>query len=635
LVNSIVIKKDGRISPDSPANQGVFTDFIKGLGVGQTSQYISNGVINKAGIERLQNALFQKAFSDPDLVARISESTNPGIKNILNGMTASAGEFSKALEKSKDLDGNTIIEDIKSAVGFILQAKRAYPNIKLTEQVKQERAQTTIGEEKPADRVMDLAEAIAENSRSSAKVGTLLRSMGKKLNAHLNDKKQEVLFGEKPTLSAQELIQHGKVHVLAMDDASLEKIQAQIDGIKPISQSGELSKNQQKKIKELKELQKSVGAVLNDTNLFPAGEVQEKKTKFVGKKTPTKSKALTKPSDIGIKLVTPTKADQLDLFGDVTPRKETEKNGDTSDLSKATKSIRHRASTPGKKEKTKSVEKLLHSSVEVGVRTTGYINHKGLVVENPADVASLLSNLVKNPHEELYVVIADKAGVIINVQLYSVGSATRSVAVPAEIAANVLTYPNAGQVYYVHNHPANDITPSKEDKSIFRRLTPLLKLRDIKLNGVIVADMRDPKWSSFDGEKITGKGFVKKEIKKTKIPYTQRVFLHPGEKGRTVTSEAMAEKILENKPSGYLLLNNKLEEVGYLDFPSGLPKKEIIALLLQAKSKTNAQTYIPYNKEGSNVKRSKFMEDVSSAIPDFAYVDFITQIKEGSIPQHQ
>jgi len=125
LIRLFVPYEDGRI--DHPANRDFITAFLnKVVGVAKKGEYIDKtGRISQAGIKRIQNAIFARAYRDPATLERLAEDPSSEIKNITTAMLNVAPRVIQLQEKIKkglayDLD---LSPEMKEAAKKVLHMK--------------------------------------------------------------------------------------------------------------------------------------------------------------------------------------------------------------------------------------------------------------------------------------------------------------------------------------------------------------------------------------------------------------------------------------------------------------------------------------------------------------------------------
>jgi len=91
--------EDGNIAATS--NRAFITRFFDKMGATAATGYMTkDGAYTKQLVDRIQAAIFQKAYQDDDLLALMAEEADPKIKNILSAMTIAAGEFPGKSDRS-------------------------------------------------------------------------------------------------------------------------------------------------------------------------------------------------------------------------------------------------------------------------------------------------------------------------------------------------------------------------------------------------------------------------------------------------------------------------------------------------------------------------------------------------------
>ncbi len=291
--------------------------------------------------------------------------------------------------------------------------------------------------------------------------------------------------------------------------------------------------------------------------------------------------------------------------------------------------------TGGNRSKNRLIRK-----ASVGVETTGDLSHSGLTAESKEDVASLLAPLGRSAQEKLYTVAVDKDGTILEVHAYSKGSVSSSISRPIEVAGRALNVPGTDRVYFVHNHPSGSFTPSSEDISALNKIRNILRLRKIKTDAIILSMDR---WSEFSVDTLSGNGTQKdskypskkthKRTKSTKIPVKERVFNKRSPGSKHVTGPKDAEGLLVGRVTGFLFLNTKNQEVGFLPFRPGEKIKDITAEVISSAEQTGASSLIINNNEFDAEGRNEFFVKLSEAVSDSGLnvLDILTYMPGGYI----
>ena len=146
-----------------------------------------------------------------------AEEADPDIKNILNGLNASAGVFAKARGLDESLAGMDIINDVVAGINLLRQAKSEYPEIKsgngksrIANQLKQAMSQGDIFGKTNKPEVEQIALMLAENIRSGKRIGEFIGNIGTMLKEYITDLPQMDLFGNKQEVTSADLIERSK-----------------------------------------------------------------------------------------------------------------------------------------------------------------------------------------------------------------------------------------------------------------------------------------------------------------------------------------------------------------------------------------------------------------------------------------
>jgi DNA repair protein RadC len=100
-------------------------------------------------------------------------------------------------------------------------------------------------------------------------------------------------------------------------------------------------------------------------------------------------------------------------------------------------------------------------------------------------LSQFLSDL---PHEEFWILILNRANKVVKKECISKGGITSTVVDPRLICKSAIEN-NASGIILAHNHPSGQLVPSREDKTITKRLKEALQLFEILLlDHIIVGD---------------------------------------------------------------------------------------------------------------------------------------------------
>ena len=112
-------------------------------------------------------------------------------------------------------------------------------------------------------------------------------------------------------------------------------------------------------------------------------------------------------------------------------------------------------------------------------------------LQSPADVSQLLRDYLAGVDREHFVVLmVDKKNRAIGINTVSVGSLDSSIVHPRETYKPAILS-NAAALFFGHNHPSGDPTPSSEDRVLTTRLVKAGKLLGIQvLDHIIIGSER-------------------------------------------------------------------------------------------------------------------------------------------------
>ena len=191
-------------------------DFIKGfltsLGTNEAAQYItSNNRPTQSLIARVQAALFSKAYNDDRLLELTADTTDPEIKNILNGLNGSASEFIKMRQSDKDSGRDTGDKATKTIINAINMFKKAKEKgMSLERYLKQ-----IDMFDKPADDIVNTAELISKYNRSGKKLSALFNGIASAVRRDNEDSRTGSMFGGNAPLKYKDILESVNRNILA------------------------------------------------------------------------------------------------------------------------------------------------------------------------------------------------------------------------------------------------------------------------------------------------------------------------------------------------------------------------------------------------------------------------------------
>jgi DNA repair protein RadC len=115
---------------------------------------------------------------------------------------------------------------------------------------------------------------------------------------------------------------------------------------------------------------------------------------------------------------------------------------------------------------------------------------------NSRMAANLMAEEAKADRECFWVLHLNTKNRIIEKELVSIGTVNSSLVHPREVFKKAILN-GASSIITVHNHPSNDITPSQDDRNIWKRLDETGKIVGIQvLDHIIIT----PKGEYFSGK---------------------------------------------------------------------------------------------------------------------------------------
>jgi DNA repair protein RadC len=108
------------------------------------------------------------------------------------------------------------------------------------------------------------------------------------------------------------------------------------------------------------------------------------------------------------------------------------------------------------------------------------IKPEGLKIKFPVDVLPLIQHYGDRKQEHFICVSINGANEVMNARVITIGLINKSHTHPREVFADVIAE-RASAVIIAHNHPAGDLTPSKEDREITAQIKAAGKILGINL----------------------------------------------------------------------------------------------------------------------------------------------------------
>lgn len=128
------------------------------------------------------------------------------------------------------------------------------------------------------------------------------------------------------------------------------------------------------------------------------------------------------------------------------------------------------------------------------------IKPEGLKIKFPADVLPLIRHYADRKQEHFICVSINGANEVMNVRVITIGLINRTHVHPREVFADVIAE-HASAVIIAHNHPVGDLTPSKEDIIITKRIKATGEVLGVNLLDHIIFN-RQGYYSFLENDKI-------------------------------------------------------------------------------------------------------------------------------------
>lgn len=189
-------------------------------------------------------------------------------------------------------------------------------------------------------------------------------------------------------------------------------------------------------------------------------------------------------------------------------------------------------------------------------------------INNWQDAAHLIAPLRKSPQEQMLAIVLDKSRRPLAVVRHSVGVIDASNVDAALLNGTIVRIPGAAQVYYAHNHPSGQITPSQDDEIITRALARGLEGTGIEPVGMIIVGPNRTDATFFaPGGADEQRPIRRASRRKHAVPQIERRWQKIAPSKRPyVASQFGARLALQQigEPSGVLMLDNRRQVLGVL-----------------------------------------------------------------------
>jgi adenine/guanine phosphoribosyltransferase-like PRPP-binding protein len=515
------------------SNRGFIRSFLNKLGKEETAQYLTKeGNYTKQLADRIQAAVFAKAYEDERLLSLMAEEADVDIKNIISALNMAASSFSKARAVEPSLGNLNIIPHLVEGAELVRRAKNA--GMRLDEFLSQ---MDMFSGPSPSGKFF--ATFFDINKRSAKRMGEGLRAGAEFIRNDLQRRLNVDMFSTEPSVVDDVLRQINKA-IKELYGERADQYTLEI-GDRP----GEPYGRGRKQSGE----QRAAAEITGAEETIESGEeaLEGSQLQYI------------------YHVQSPTAKEQLSLF-DFKPAKRREAG-------------RH-----------------LLPSQRVRTHTTGSIRAAGRVVSSAEEAASLLASIRKSAQELFFTVTTDKDGIVLEVHRYAKGTRTGAIISPTEVAGRALNIDGAAHVFAAHNHPSGTVQASSRDFTTLAEIAELMKAGNVRLTGLIIGDTRyssiDPQAKDITPARpikpslrktvlpVKERMLAKKHGFRT-IPLVQN----------SIEAKAAFERYANNE-DGVLFLDARHHPVAFFPFITGRTMKETTRDLLKLAESSGAGTAV-------------------------------------------
>ena len=177
---------------DGTPNTNTLMGFVRGMPKDEQGELIdAKGMPNTKAIDRLNNAIFYKAYGSDSLIELYAQAADPEARAVLNALAKAAPKMA-ALDGAGDYD---VRQSVLDAAEMAVNARRA--GQKLKDYVQQ----GVLGADPYALKVLDM---LAENSRSAKRMGEALERLATAAKEQASSASTD-MFGDVPKMSKDDL----------------------------------------------------------------------------------------------------------------------------------------------------------------------------------------------------------------------------------------------------------------------------------------------------------------------------------------------------------------------------------------------------------------------------------------------
>lgn len=217
----------------------------------------------------------------------------------------------------------------------------------------------------------------------------------------------------------------------------------------------------------------------------------------------------------------------------------------------------------------KPLKKIVSQSEGKAVRVVSGTFHTPIThIKSNEDAARVAWPIAKRAQETAVFIVTDKKSKILGVVAHTTGSLNQSIVHPRDLSGVILDIPGAANVYFAHNHPTGDPTPSQEDRAISERIAKPLQAAGINIKSSVIVGFSGD-WMSFEPQDFFNQesGTINTtEPRSGKLPLYDReiVSIADGERITAPSQFPSIRKELFPGQTGVVLVDGKNRVVGFV-----------------------------------------------------------------------
>ena len=544
---------DGAISPH--ANSAFVKRFFTKMGGNESAGLMTDdGRITKTGLDRLQAAVFAKAYADKNIVELQAEEAHPDIKTIINALNIAAGEFAKARSNGDAFNALDITSDIVEAAKIVRRSRNEKTTVSQIVNQKDMFSKRSVESEV-------LAQFFDNNIRRGKHMGTALKKMAETIKNDLQNRNQLDMFGKKLKITKQDAITRG----IEYADAERDNGQRQKGLFDSSFDEGNRGDQQGK-------LERSSSG--NPERVVDGG-VNERSNSY--------QTVLEKPTQLS--------------FDFKPSKREGNKTGAVLPVSNP---ARVRMSTTGDIHAAGTV-------VRDSADAAALLAHiRKAAQENLYFVTTDKDGLVLEIHRYSK---GEKASAAFN-SIEATGGILR---IP-RAAHTYMVHNHPSGTLFRSNLLEDSSGASDQDVLALKRLSSNLGLKGISAHGLIIEGTT---YTDFTPGSDYERKPIRATIRKVKLPVKERIFKYsaqPSGQQEMLNSPEKVAEVIKNKygdKDGLMFLNTGLFDVGFMPWPKGENQRVAVAKIISEAEQLNARGFV-VNLSEISPERMQFIKDVAA-----------------------